>query len=147
MKIDESFPSYEDLNDVEMKVVEKSVPLQGKQVILTLDFSTDIVAYGIVVEVNGTNNLLHGIPLPQNCMPVSIDEAMQKSALLPIPIPNECENVGDVVGTHVAWPNHLIMLRQEKSQRNKTVSVERNQTLSSNMLRAMRMVYCYCKSP
>ncbi|XP_073274140.1 uncharacterized protein [Primulina huaijiensis] len=174
MKIDKFFPSYEDLNDVEMKVVEKSVALQGKPVILTLDSSTDIVEYGTVVEVNGANNLLHGVPLPQNCMRVTIDEAMQKSALLPISIPNECENVGDAVGTHVAWPNHLIMLRQEvhvclffkvnvcqilqyctyltclqynyqKRQRNKTVSVERNQTLSTNVPRAVRMVYCYCK--
>ncbi|XP_073274139.1 uncharacterized protein [Primulina huaijiensis] len=144
MKIDKFFPSYEDLNDVEMKVVEKSVALQGKPVILTLDSSTDIVEYGTVVEVNGANNLLHGVPLPQNCMRVTIDEAMQKSALLPISIPNECENVGDAVGTHVAWPNHLIMLRQER-QRNKTVSVERNQTLSTNVPRAVRMVYCYCK--
>ncbi|XP_073041868.1 uncharacterized protein [Primulina eburnea] len=146
MKIDKCFPSYEDLNDVEIKVVEKSVALQGQAVILTLDSSTDIVAYGTVVEVNGANNLLHGVPLPQNCMRVSIDEAMQKSALLPIPIPNECENVGDAVGTHVAWPNHLIMLRQEKRQRHKTVSFERNQTLSSNVPRAVRMVYCYCKT-
>ncbi|XP_073280961.1 uncharacterized protein [Primulina huaijiensis] len=113
MKIDKFFPSYEDLNDVEMKVVEKSVTLQGKPVILTLDSSTDIVAYGTIVEVNGANNLLHGVPLPQNCMRVSIDEAMQKTALFPVPIPNECENVGDAVGTHVAWQNHLIMLRKE----------------------------------
>ncbi|XP_073272531.1 uncharacterized protein [Primulina huaijiensis] len=113
MKIYKFFPSYEDLNDVEMKVVEKSVALQGKPVILTLDSSTDIVAYGTVVEVNGANNLIHGVPLPQNCMRVSIDEAMQKSALFLVPILNECENVGDVVGTHVAWPNHFIMLRQD----------------------------------
>ncbi|XP_073298511.1 uncharacterized protein [Primulina huaijiensis] len=145
MKVDKFSPSYEDFNDVEMKVVEKSVALQGKPVIFTLDSSTDIVAYGTVVEVNAANNLLHGVSLPQNCMRVSIDETMQKSALLPVPIPNECENVGEVVGTHVAWPNHLIMLRQ-KRQRNKTISVEKNQTLSSNVPRVVRMVYCYCKT-
>ncbi|XP_075521727.1 uncharacterized protein LOC142554987 isoform X1 [Primulina tabacum] len=38
------------------------------------------------------------------------------------------------------------MLRQEKRQRNKTVSFERNQTLSSNVPRAVHMVYCYCKT-
>ncbi|XP_073036717.1 uncharacterized protein [Primulina eburnea] len=145
MKIDKFFPSHEDLNDVEMKVVEKSVALQGKPVILKLDSSTDIVAYGTVVEVNGANNLLHGVPLPQNCTCVSIDEAMQNTALLPVPIPNECEVVGDSVGTHVAWPHHLIMLREEKRQMNKTVNVERNQTLSSNVPRSVRMVHCYCK--
>ncbi|XP_042430599.1 uncharacterized protein LOC122017137 isoform X2 [Zingiber officinale] len=110
LKTDKTFPSYEEFNDVEMQVVDKEVALQGKSVILTLDSSTDIVAYGTVVEVNGVHHFLHGVPLPKNCMCVSIDEAMQKSARLPVPIPNECETIGEAVGTHVAWPKHLLML-------------------------------------
>lgn len=70
------------------------------------------VAYGTIFEVDGAYKLLHGVPLPQNCMRVSIDKALQKSARLPVPIPNECEIVGDAVGTHVAWPKHLIVLHE-----------------------------------
>lgn len=80
---------------------------------MKLDSSTDIAAYGTVVEVNGANKLIHGVPLPLNCMRVSIDEACQKSACFPVPIPHECELVGDAVGTHVAWPTHLIVVQHE----------------------------------
>ncbi|XP_042432737.1 uncharacterized protein LOC122019324 [Zingiber officinale] len=145
LNTDKTFPSHEEFNDVEMQVVDKEVALQGKSVILTLDSSTDIVAYGTVVEVIGVNHSLHGVPLPKNCMRVSIDEAMQKSACLPVPIPNECETIGDAVGTHVAWPKHLLMLRQKKRQMKKTTHVENNQTLLSSVPRSLRVVYCYCK--
>ncbi|XP_073123545.1 uncharacterized protein [Henckelia pumila] len=146
LKTDNNLPNYEDLDNDEMEVVDKSVALQGKPVVLTLESSTEIVAYGTVVEVNGPDKLLYGVPLPLNCMRVSIDEALQKSARLPIPIiPYECELVGDVVGTHVAWPIHLIVLRHEKRQKKKTVHVENNQPLASSVPRSLRMLYYYCK--
>ncbi|XP_042396480.1 uncharacterized protein LOC121986587 [Zingiber officinale] len=124
LNTDKTFPSYEEFNDVKI---------------------TDIVAYGTVIEVNGVNHSLHDVPLPKNCMRVSIDEAMQKSTCLLVLIPNECETIGDAVGTHVAWPKHLLMLRQKKRQMKKMAHVENNQTLSSSVPRSLRMVYCYCK--
>lgn len=80
---------------------------------MKLDSSTNIAAYGTIVCVNGPDNLLHGAPLPKNCMRVAIDEAVDKSGLLPFPIPSECDVIGDAVGTHVAWPQHLLVKKDE----------------------------------
>ncbi|XP_073120039.1 uncharacterized protein [Henckelia pumila] len=141
LKTDNNSPNHEDLDDIEMQFVDKS----GKPVFLTLESSSDVVACGTIFEVNGPSKLLHGVPLPLNCMRVSIDEALQKSARLPVPIPHECELVGDAVGTHVAWPTHLIILRHER-QRKKTTFVRENQPLASSVPRSLRVLYCYCKN-
>lgn len=56
MKTNNNLSSYEDWDDVDMQVVDRSVVLQGKPVVLKLDSSMDIAAYGTVVEVNGAKN-------------------------------------------------------------------------------------------
>ncbi|XP_073033835.1 uncharacterized protein [Primulina eburnea] len=61
----------------------------------------NIVAYGTVVCVKREDKLIHDVPLPHNCIRVSIDEAVDKSTHLPVPIPSECETIGDAVGTLV----------------------------------------------
>lgn len=75
--------------------------------------SNAVVAYGTVVAMYKPGSKLHGAPFPENCMRISIDEAVDESAPLPIPIPGECENIGDAVGSHVAWPEHLIMVQNK----------------------------------
>lgn len=80
---------------------------------MTLESSTNIFANGTIISVNASDKLLHGVPFPKNCMRVSIDEALEKSTHLPYPIPSECELIGEAVGTHVAWPKHLIVKQDE----------------------------------
>ncbi|XP_073125514.1 uncharacterized protein [Henckelia pumila] len=143
LKVEKSFNIDEDLDDLDIQIVEKSTALQGKSVVLTLESGMD-VAYGTVVELNGASKLLHGIPLPQNCMRVSIDIALEKSARLPVLIPNECEIVGDAVGTHVAWPKDLIVV-QENRMKKKICHEENRKDLASNVPRSVRLLYCYCK--
>lgn len=71
---------------------------------------SDIVALGAIVRANGPNEVIHGKKLPKNCMRVAIDEAVVENALLPIPT-DEYQTIADVVGSHVAWPKHLIAPR------------------------------------
>ena len=80
---------------------------------MTLESSTNIVAHGTIVCGNESDKMLHGVPFPNNCMRVSIDEAVEKSAPLPYPIPSEFEVIGDAVGTHVTWLKHLIVNQDE----------------------------------
>ena len=71
------------------------------------------VAYGTIVSVNGPGNFIDDVPLPVNCMRISIDKAIDQSAPLPVAIPSACQSIGDAVGGHVAWPVHLISMRDE----------------------------------
>ncbi|XP_073137258.1 uncharacterized protein [Henckelia pumila] len=91
------------------------------------------------------SKLLHGATLPMNCMRVSVDEAVEKSALLPFPIPNECDTVSDAIGTHVAWPAHMVVMKDEKPQRKKIVEKKSNHVLPSNVPRSLHILYCYAK--
>ncbi|XP_073051647.1 uncharacterized protein [Primulina eburnea] len=100
-------------DDVELQIVSKFDVLQGKQVALTVEGSKNIVAYGTVVCVKGEDKMIHGVPLPHNCIRVSIDEAVDKSTPLLVPIPSECETIGDAVGTLVVWPEHFIVKSNE----------------------------------
>ncbi|XP_042378840.1 uncharacterized protein LOC121971582 isoform X2 [Zingiber officinale] len=101
------------IDDDDMQILSKDDVLQGKLVALILESSTNVVAYGTIVCINEPNKMLHGVSFPKNCMRVSIDEAVDKSRPLPYPIPSECEVIGDVIGTHVAWPQHLIVKQDE----------------------------------
>ncbi|XP_073118799.1 uncharacterized protein [Henckelia pumila] len=145
IKTEKSVPNYETLIDDGMKVLSKDEYLQGKPVALTLVSKTNVVAYGTIVDVNGAGKLLHGVPLPMNCMRVSVDEAVEKSALLPFPIPNECDTVGDAIGTHVSCPAHLVVMKDEKPQRKKIVEKKSNPVLPSNVPRSLHILYCYDK--
>lgn len=80
---------------------------------LTLEPGTNVVAYGIVVSTKVDDQLLHGVPMSTNCVRVAIDHAIDGSAQLPIPITGECLCVADAVGTHVAWPVHLIKMQDK----------------------------------
>lgn len=73
----------------------------------------DVVAYGTVITLHEKSKTLHGRPMPKDCMRVSIDEVVDANALLPFSIPNVCDNVGDAIGTHVAWPNSLVVLQKK----------------------------------
>lgn len=52
---------------------------------------------------------VHGVPLKPAHLRVSVDGLIQGDALVPVPIPGEIETVEQAVGSHVAWPRHLII--------------------------------------
>ncbi|XP_073155493.1 uncharacterized protein [Henckelia pumila] len=143
VKTEESASNYETFNDDDMQVLSKDDFLQGKPVALTLESNTNIVAYGTIVHANGAGKLRHGVPLPVNCMRISIDEAVEKLAHLPFPISNECDTIGDAVGTHVAWPAHLVKMQDEKSRRKQNVDKRSNPVLPSSVPRSLNILYFY----
>lgn len=87
--------------------------IQGKSVSLILESShNEIVAHGIVVSMRGMTKT-QSDKIPKDCTCVSIDVAVDPNALLPYPIPNVCDNIGDAVGSHVVWPTHLVMIKEK----------------------------------
>lgn len=64
---------------------------EGKSVALALGSTKTIVDYGTVVT---TKNILHGAPIPKDCLCVSIDEVVDEDAPLPFPI----QDISDIVG-------------------------------------------------
>ncbi|XP_074562407.1 FACT complex subunit SSRP1-like, partial [Curcuma longa] len=61
------------------------------------------------IDINDFNN----VTLLSRSNQWTIDEAVDKSAPLPFKIPGECEVIGDAIGTHVAWPQDLIVMKDE----------------------------------
>lgn len=84
--------------------------LQGKTVALMLGSPKSIVARGTVFFMGSK---LHNAPMPKDCMRVSIDEIVNESALLPFPISDEMKTLGSALGTHVAWPKHLVVAKDK----------------------------------
>ncbi|XP_075482687.1 uncharacterized protein LOC142522962 isoform X1 [Primulina tabacum] len=128
-------------DDVELQIVSKFDVLHGKQVALTLEGSKNIVAYGTVVCVKGEDKLIHDVPFSHNCIRVSIDEAVDKSTPLPVPIPSECETIGGAVGTLVVWPEHLIVKSNEKAERKTIEQSMKKHHLSASVPRSLHMMY------
>ncbi|XP_075481234.1 uncharacterized protein LOC142521947 [Primulina tabacum] len=144
-KIKKGASNYATSHDDDVKTLSNAEFLQGKPVVLALESRTNIVAYGTIVHVNADDKLFHGVPSPITCMHVSIDNDVDKLAHLPFPIPNECDTVGDAVGTHVAWPAHFVVIQDEKLQKKKNVDHRNKIGLSSSVPRSLRLLYCYCK--
>ncbi|XP_075507617.1 uncharacterized protein LOC142544458 [Primulina tabacum] len=144
-KIKKGASNYATSHDDDVKTLSNAEFLQGKPVALALESRTNIVAYGTIVHVNADDKLFHGVPSPITCMHVSIDNAVEKLAHLPFPIPNECDTVGDAVGTHVAWPAHFVVIQDEKLQKKKNVDHRNKIGLSSSVPRSLHLLYCYCK--
>ncbi|KAH6781926.1 hypothetical protein C2S51_007219 [Perilla frutescens var. frutescens] len=143
--------SKDEFLDEEVMLVEKQNALQGKIVSLKLDSSNgDIVAYGTVIAIEGVINTLIGCELPNNCTCVSIDEAVTPNALLPYPIPNVCDNVGDAVGSQVPWPAHLVEVKEKKHINKK---IEAKQMVKKRLVKSykslnssLKGLYCYAES-
>lgn len=68
------------------------------------------VAFGMAFPPDHEMSLkLHGSPLPAGCLRVSVDGSINAAALLPVPIAGVMEKVEEAIGSHVAWPEHLII--------------------------------------
>ncbi|KAH6787328.1 hypothetical protein C2S52_006880 [Perilla frutescens var. hirtella] len=106
----EEYEDYE-LGEDAVILVDGVATLKGKSVALTVGSSKKIVGYGTVVGVNTSS--LHGTPMPKSCVRVAIDESVDENASLPFPIPDVSNNVGNAIGSHVAWPAHLVVAREK----------------------------------
>ncbi|KAL6226022.1 hypothetical protein ACLB2K_004869 [Fragaria x ananassa] len=84
---------------------------------LAVDTVENIVAIAKVIDVGGesSNQLLHGVPLGENNMRVSVIRAIEGDALVPIPVRDEIFTVDDAVGSCVAWPKDLVVTHGAKA--------------------------------
>lgn len=71
--------------------------------------------------MDAENHTVHGVPLGEGNIRVAIDTALDEQALLPIPVTEELVTVGQAVGSHVAWPKHLVKLMDEEVNNHATI--------------------------
>ncbi|XP_050370270.1 uncharacterized protein LOC126788239 isoform X2 [Argentina anserina] len=90
--------------------------VEGKSCKLSVGSINNVVSHGTIIEVDGGNHTVHGMPLGEGNIRVAIDTALDEEALLPIPVTGELETVGHAVGSHVAWPKHLVKLMNEEER-------------------------------
>ncbi|XP_021747781.1 uncharacterized protein LOC110713633 isoform X2 [Chenopodium quinoa] len=69
-----------------------------------------IVATGKVHNIPNVARVVHGVPLLSNQVRVSIEYIYEKQALLPVPLKDEAYTLNEALGTHVAWPCHLVII-------------------------------------
>lgn len=83
---------------------------------MSLGSIDNIVAIATIIEVNveDSKQLIHGIPLGEGNVRVSIVRSVVDEALIPFPIKDEIMTVHDAIGTCVAWPKALIIFPTEK---------------------------------
>ncbi|KAM5578065.1 hypothetical protein ABKV19_008405, partial [Rosa sericea] len=86
---------------------------------LAVDTISNVVAFGTVFEEKDVSRMIHGVPLKEGCVRVSVDGAIQEEARLPFPVDGEMELVGQAVGSHVAWPEELVIRRVNKKNKRK----------------------------
>lgn len=72
-----------------------------------------IVARGKVHNIPNIARIVHGVPLKPNQVRVSIEYVYENETLLPIPIEDEAYTLREALGTHVAWPSHLVILEDK----------------------------------
>lgn len=78
---------------------------------MALGSINNIVAIASIVEVDieCSNQTIHGTPLGQENVRVSILRPLVPKAKLPFPIKDDIVTVQDAVGTFIAWPRDLIV--------------------------------------
>jgi hypothetical protein len=84
--------------------------LQNKKCKLAVGRLDNIVARGTVFEETGDDEIIHNIPLGKGNVRVSVDIAIKKDALLPVPIPGEVTAVRDAIGYHLEWPKQFVLV-------------------------------------
>ena len=76
-----------------------------------MDSLDNIVAIGTIIEVavQSSNQTIHGVPLGEGNMRVSVIRSIIDDAKLPFPIKDDIMTVHDAIGTCVAWPKNMIV--------------------------------------
>ncbi|XP_062015019.1 uncharacterized protein LOC133731647 isoform X2 [Rosa rugosa] len=105
-------------------IQDKSVNVKS-EFKLSIGSVDNIVAFGTIVEVDveATQQTIHGVPLGEENVRISITKAVVANALLPFPIKDEIVRVADAIGTCVAWPKSLVIPSEvvEKEQENRKI--------------------------
>lgn len=74
-----------------------------------MDIIDNKVAFGMVFSEAAMGKLVHGVPLQPGHVRVSVDGIIKEDAWVPVPIIGEIETVRQAVGSHLAWPQDLII--------------------------------------
>lgn len=89
---------------------------------LALGNINNVVASGFLLENDGLQSTVHGIPLGDDNVRVSIDVAIVDVALL-IKIRNDLITIKQAVGSHVPWPRHLVIINEERKVNIKLINL------------------------
>lgn len=73
------------------------------------------VAFGVVFDDDNMCKKVHGLPLERGFVRVSVDGIIKPDALVPVPIAGEIETVRQAIGTHLAWPENMIIFTSTPS--------------------------------
>ncbi|KAM5584191.1 hypothetical protein ABKV19_003845 [Rosa sericea] len=76
---------------------------------LAIDSVEHIVACATVMACEDPSQLVHGTPLGDGNVRVSIYAALEEKAKVPFPVKDEIETVKQAMGSWVAWPKHLVI--------------------------------------
>ncbi|KAL8535406.1 hypothetical protein ACS0TY_011157 [Phlomoides rotata] len=122
-------------DDFDLKIVDEKIgldnddKLKGKSVALSLEPRTNIIAYGTIIKIYDPNELKH------------VDESAH------FPIPNEDYlTIKDAIGSHVAWPMHLMKLHVQSARNNRKKHKIKTSSLDSlSVPSQLYMLYCYSK--
>lgn len=76
--------------------------------------TTNIVAFGTIVEDESANKTIHGTKFREDCIRVTVDGGIQYDAALPCPVKDELKTVRQAIGSHVAWPKNLVICKGKK---------------------------------
>lgn len=77
-----------------------------------MDTISNIVAFGTIIDDEALTKTIHGVPFKDGCLRVSVDGEIQGDARLPCPVLGEMELVREAIGSHVAWPEELVIRKQ-----------------------------------
>jgi hypothetical protein len=81
----------------------------------------NIVAFGTVLEGEGMNNAIHGLPMPEGCVRVAMVGELKGDAPLPFPVLDaQMLLVRDAIGSHLAWPEKWVIRKQPTKGRKKS---------------------------
>ncbi|KAM5554057.1 hypothetical protein ABKV19_026008, partial [Rosa sericea] len=84
-----------------------NVVKKGEKCKLAVDTKDNIVAMGTVIMLDGP---IHGVPLGAENVRISVDVSIKEDAYLPIPnVSGDIFTIKQAIGTHVAWPRHLVL--------------------------------------
>ncbi|KAK9949471.1 hypothetical protein M0R45_004990 [Rubus argutus] len=119
--------------------------MKGKSCKLAVGSINNVVSHGTIIEVDAANHTVHGVPLGEGNIRVAIDAALDEQALLPIPVTEELVTVGQAVGSHVAWPKHLVKLMDEEECGNTSMKPRDIPKQIVNLPKSLKLLYRYAE--
>ncbi|KAL8132165.1 hypothetical protein AgCh_007888 [Apium graveolens] len=147
-------------DDDECIAIDPPPPPSGKEAPRNCELAVDSidnkVSYSVAFPHEEVmSNKIHGRPMQPGCLRVSVDGSIKPDALLPVPIAGKMEMVSQAVGSHVAWPQNLIIFPTEVikkkevllSKKDELDELQRMQTLfnqtepNENVLKHFRRLY------